>query len=153
MVLFPEHTHAAVVANSLDIRAALGGINGTFLQLLVDMAQLHTDPPVNFVEELRETLLRLNSHVNLVAARAPFLLVDIEFRNAAWWEAIAAEASRSVALPAGELNPARARALELARSTLMLAWHMARTDRESSLIEIGMSVLERRLTPRGVRSG
>ena len=137
MVLSPEHTYPGAVASPLDIRASLCDINGTFLQLLVDMAHLDTARRPQFVEELRTPLLRLKPQ--WIAARIPFLLVDIEFQNPAWWKAVAVESSRSVILPTRNLNLPRVSALKLARSTLMLAWHLARADRESSLIAMGMS--------------
>jgi hypothetical protein len=135
----PEHPSIALSWNPRDVRAPLADINASFLQLLAQMARSDTDSS-DFISELREALLKLADPVKSVAAGIPFLLVDLEFRNHAWWKACAASPSKVFPPPPRwTTSLPRLKALKLVRPALTLAWHLSRTDRESCLVALGMS--------------
>jgi hypothetical protein len=66
------------------------------------------------------------------AARKPFLLLDMEFANAEWWQTVR-RPSRSPPLPPLRGQFPRSSARALARATLSAAWHALRADRHVQL--------------------
>ena len=130
----PPSLHAS------DASAPLRAINESFLELLIDMAHLPGEPCSDFISTLRTQIGSLTQAPRAIALRTPVLLVDIEFRNPIWWKAVAATPSRLHAPTSVWLAPPpRARAVKLARAALTLAWHLARTDLESSLVLMGLT--------------
>jgi hypothetical protein len=136
----PEPSSIVVAWSPREVRAPLADINASFLELLVDMARSDSRGGSDFLSELREPLSRLAEPVKLLAARIPFLLLDVEFRNHAWWKACATNPAKAFPPPPTWTTALpRLNSLKLARPALVLAWHLARTDRESCLIAMGMS--------------
>lgn len=126
-------------SNSTDALAPICEINEQCLQMLVNASrhpQLSFD---SFLYHLFSLVSPLDDGAITTASRFPFLLVDFGFRDVHWWRrsvqnSLRADSDRSW------LNPfPRAAATTLARATLMLAWHTARTDAEATLGLLGIS--------------
>ncbi len=122
-----------------NVRAPLSDINEAFLRLLIDLANLPGHPASDFMAELRAALRHLSEPVTAIAARTPVLLVDMEFAHHTWWAGIIADRPKARAQRNWLTSFPRTRVIKVARSTLMLAWHVARTDPASSLVLMGMS--------------
>jgi hypothetical protein len=128
-----------------DALAPICDINEQCLQLLVETARAPKSSDKPSLRQLLPLIATLDSSTLAAAARFPFLLVDFGFRDPDWWTAITTrgdtEASELYWL-SPFLRPA---ATTLARSTIMLAWHTARTDAETSLVLLGITPAVARL--------
>lgn len=135
----------AVTGADADLRhpergAPLQDINHAFLQFLVELARSNAGQENGFVVALSRQLRALRSTPLARVARTPFLLLDMEFRNDIWWKALSKDALRAPTAPKTWLSQfPRTPSIKLARSALMLAWHLARTERESCPVLLGMS--------------
>ncbi|MGH8237153.1 MAG: hypothetical protein ACREXP_09050 [Steroidobacteraceae bacterium] len=73
------------------------------------------------------------------AARQPFSLIDMEFRDLGWWQAVNSNPKRSWKdRPWRAVTPKRP-TTQLAQTLLTSAWHMARADAEATAVVYGMS--------------
>src|SRR5882762_1506132 len=100
------HT-AASVLNELDaarsrILQPLQHANERCIEMLVQAARGDRKDTFPLVAQLREVLSQLTPEIRARAARKPYLLVDIQFGNDAWWQALKVSPTR----PA-PLTPAR----------------------------------------------
>ncbi|HEX4050657.1 MAG TPA: hypothetical protein VHY19_07270 [Steroidobacteraceae bacterium] len=68
-----------------------------------------------------------------------FLLVDMHFRSLEWWDTLAHHPMARRPLESCLVVFPRQRGITLSRSVLTLAWHVARTDRESAVVFLGLS--------------
>lgn len=92
----------------------------------------------SLVAPLRPRLQTLRAHAIHRAARQPFLLVDLEFTDLEWWQAVRSNPERqwkSRAWPPG--TPKRA-AVELTRATLVTTWHILRSDMSVARVALGL---------------
>ena len=121
-----------------DALAPICEINEQCLQMLVGAARQSRIPPDNFLFHLFSLVSPLNDASIVTAARFPFLLVDFGFRDPQWWRRIASRNSRAEAEPSWLVPYPRATAMKLARATLTLAWHTARTDADATLVLLGI---------------
>ena len=123
-----------------ELLAPLHEVNERCLDLIALVAKLDPqDAPFALVGPLRSLLRSTRPQLRRRAARQPFALVDMEFRDADWWQTVKSRPSRAWKdRPWRALVPKRA-AIQLAQATLMLAWHMARADTEATSIVFGMS--------------
>jgi len=93
-------------------------------------------PPV--IEALREQWLALDGASQQRLARCPYLLLDAGFAAPARWEQ--AVFNRGVMDAAGSRGCFGSRAgIALVRRSLLFAWHLARSNRLSARIVLGMS--------------
>lgn len=115
-------------------------VNERCLDLIALVAKLDPeDAPFALVGPLRSLLRGTRPILRHRAARQPFSLIDMEFRDAEWWRAVKSRPSRAwKERPWRALAPKRA-ATQLAQTTLMLAWHMTRADADATSIVFGMS--------------
>jgi len=123
-----------------ELLAPLHEVNERCLDLIALVAKLDPeDAPFALAGPLRSLLRGTRPHLRRRAARQPFALVDMEFRDAEWWQTVKGRPSRAwKERPWRALAPKRA-AIQLAQATLMLAWHMTRADTEATSIVFGMS--------------
>jgi hypothetical protein len=115
-------------------------VNERCLELIALVAKLSPeDAPFALVGPLRSLLRGTRPSLRRRAAHQPFALVDMELRDADWWQAVKHRPSRTFKdRPWRALAPKRA-AVQLAQSTLMLAWHMTRADAEATSVVFGMT--------------
>lgn len=126
-------------SNSNDALAPICEINEQCLQMLVNAsrhAQLSSD---SFLYHLFSLVSPLDDAAIATASRFPFLLVDFGFRDLHWWRKVAAKPVRADVDRSWLVPFPRATATKLARATLMLAWHTARTDAEATRVLLGIS--------------
>lgn len=118
---------------------ALCDVNERCLDLLIGTARMAAAPHSDFIAQLREPLCALGGSARTLAAGCPFLLVDMQFRNAEWWRAVSTHPTR--ARDAGTWLTAfpRQRAVALTRAALVLAWYTARTDRDAAVALFGLA--------------
>ena len=122
------------------VRAPLVDINEAFLELLIGAAKSKAGLAIDFIAEMGDALRALTRSEVGHLARTPFLLLDMEFQNDLWWNGASLSAAGVSTAEKMWLSPfPRASATKLVRSALMLAWHLARSERQSCLVAMGMS--------------
>lgn len=113
-------------------------VNERSLELLAEAAR--TDhPTARLVAHLRDPLNQMTPEARLRAARRPFLLIDMRFADLEWWTRARDNRLRSDATSRAPAYFPRARAIQLARATLMLAWHSVRADSTAANLTLGMT--------------
>ena len=126
-------------SNSKDALAPICEINEQCLRMLVNasrQSQLSSD---SFLYHLLSLVSPLDDGAIATAARFPFLLVDFGFRDVQWWRRVASKPMRADPDRSWLVHFPRATVTKLARATLTLAWHTARTDTDATLVLLGMS--------------
>jgi hypothetical protein len=123
-----------------EFLAPLHEVNEHCLDLIALVSKMEPeDAPFAMVGPLRSLLRGTRPIVRRRAARQPFALVDMNFRDAEWWTAVAQDPTRTWKdRPWRNASPKRA-AVQLTQATLMLAWHMTRADLEAASVVFGMS--------------
>jgi hypothetical protein len=123
-----------------ELLGPLHEVNERCLDLVTLVSKLDPDEaPFAMIGPLRPLLRGIRPTVRRRAARLPFALVDIEFRDVEWWRAVVSNPAHLWKdRPWRTGSPKRA-AIQLTHSTLMLAWHMSRSDSEATSIVFGMS--------------
>lgn len=130
----PEHLFVP------ELLASLQDVNERCLELIATAAKLPTDDaPFAIVGPLRSLLRSARAHVRRRAARQPLALVDLEFRDPEWWQAVKSQPTRAWKERAWRAASPRRAAEQLAHNTLVLAWHMSRADADATAIIFGMS--------------
>ena len=113
-------------------------INERCLELLAQAARGGRTGAFALVIPLRDLLVQMTPQARKRAAGNGFLLVDLEFANALWWLSVTNRPGRAAPAPRGRGGFHRAAAVQLARATLMLAWHNLRADPGSACM-LGIS--------------
>ena len=122
-----------------DLLGTLQSINRDFLLLLADLAAQCPYKPIGAVQLLTAQLCALQPDTAECASRFPFLLLDLHFSDSAWWTAAKDQRAYGVSDSTSWPAAIHARSLSIARSTLMLAWHTARTERDVAMVILGLS--------------
>ena len=112
--------------------------NERCIEMLVQAARDNDKRALPLVTQLREVLTRLTPEIRARAAGKPFLLVDFQFGNDAWWQELKSNPARPSLSPSGRGTFPRTSAVHLGRATLMLAWHSVRADVNASCL-LGIS--------------
>lgn len=118
--------------------AALHEINGRCLDLLAHAARTGAFAPFSLVGEIRAELLSSTPDSRRRAAARNFLLLDLEFRNAEWWQAISRYPEQPFRGTAWRPPFARRSAIGLTRATLMAAWQAIHSDPDAACILLAM---------------
>lgn len=87
----------------------------------------------------RDLWVRLDGPARRRASECPFLLADIQFRNAAWWQRAQNDASWHGGQPTAVRLFSRKPAIELMRDALLVAWSTARQDPRLAATLLAMS--------------
>ncbi len=117
---------------------ALHELNRRCIDHLAHAARRRTEDPLSLICAVRHELLVTTPGSRTLASTRAFLLLDLEFRNAGWWQTIAHHPERRIRKPA--LDPAfpRCAALPLTRATLITAWRSVCADPHSARILMGL---------------
>ena len=117
---------------------ALHELNRRCIDHLAHAARRRAEDPLSLICAVRQELLATTPGSRTLASARAFLLLDLEFRNAPWWQTIAHHPERQIRKPA--LDPAfpRCAALPLTRATLITAWRSACADPRSARILMGL---------------
>jgi len=127
--------------------APIAEINQRLLESLRDMANGATVATVatgvtgagrqpRLVTQLEQEWRRLDPLSLQRLSHCPYLLVDAAFGEPARWEQLLASAVGEAAVPGGYF--AGPQGVSLVRATLLLAWHLARSNRLSARMLLGM---------------
>jgi hypothetical protein len=113
-------------------------VNERCLELLIQDARSVRSGAFPLTAHLRALLIGLSPEIRMRAARRSLLLVNLEFSSAAWWQNLIANPTRPAPLPPWRGSFPKARAVSLARATLVIAWHSLRSD-PSAACPMGMA--------------
>ena len=113
-------------------------LNRRCIDHLAHAARRRAEDPLSLICAVRHELLVTTPGSRTLASTRAFLLLDLEFRNAGWWQTIAHHPERRIRKPA--LDPAfpRCTALPLTRATLITAWHSVCAYPRSARILMGL---------------
>jgi len=113
-------------------------INQRLLENLRDMASgaASAGRRPRLVVQLEEEWRRLDPATLQRLSHCPYLLVDAGFGEPAHWERLVASAVGDALVPSGYF--AGPRGVALVRRTLLLAWHLARSNRLGARLLLGM---------------
>jgi len=113
-------------------------INGFMLEILRATATADGHSSPRLVSGLRELWCELNAPAQQRLASCPYLLLDAGFSCRERWERLAPE--RGVMDGGGARGYfASPRGVALVRRTLVFAWHLARSNRLTARVLLGMS--------------
>ncbi len=116
---------------------ALFEINGHCLELMMEAASAPTRGMHPLLYRVRDPLMLLTPAARRRAARSRILLIDLRFNDAAYWMRLATASHRLIGSKGRTFFPRR-RAADLARSTLILAWHSLLASPEIAGVALGM---------------
>jgi hypothetical protein len=114
-------------------------VNERCLELLVHQARGEAIPSFPIVTTLREVLRQMTPETRKRAAARAFLLLDLEFQNAEWWETTHRYPQRQIHVVTWRGAFPRRSGLPLARATLLLAWQGCRADKDTACVLFGMA--------------
>jgi hypothetical protein len=139
-----EDFHPAPLSGAWDsaLLAPVAEINVQLLeclrQMAVDDLPESADAP-RLVTTLREDWRRLDALAQRRLAACPYLLLDAGFAQPQRWEWIGAVGVMDATVRGGYFSGRGA--VALVRRTLVFAWHLARSNRVSARVVLGMSAL------------
>lgn len=116
---------------------AIHEINERILELLVQMARSEASS-VMIRPSVRELLRQTTPEDRKRAAVRAYILVDLEFRNLPWWEAVRRSPEKPFAGYARRNPLPKRSAVPLARTLLMAAREAIRADKEIACLMLGV---------------
>lgn len=116
----------------------LSDINGQLLETLARQAAARVTGGT-LVNELRAEWLKLTAEHRVRLAACPYLFIDAGFADSGRWLEVAGCSVRDVAPACRAREGITLLAPELLRPTLMLAWHLARSNPLLARIALGMN--------------
>jgi hypothetical protein len=111
-------------------------VNARLLDLLAFESQPTNAPRLPRAIELGEILRQMDSGARARTAACQFLLVDAGFQDLQRWSRVGCETELADDCTGCFLRP---QAIELAHMTLVLAWSLARSNREAACVMLGLS--------------
>lgn len=117
---------------------ALRDINRRCIDFMAQAAHRRKEHPLSLICTVHGELRASTPASRERAADRAFLLLDLEFGNAPWWQAIVHDPERQIRK--ASLHPAfpRYAALPLTRATLIAAWRAVCADAHSAQILLGL---------------
>lgn len=112
-------------------------INERLLDLLAQMARAEASSAM-LRPSLRDLLRQTTPEARRRAAARAYLLVDLEFRNLPWWEAVKRSPEKPFAGHAGRNALPKRQAVPLARTLLMAAREAIRVDKEIACLMLSI---------------
>jgi len=131
-------TAAEMDPSAVSSLPALHDLNRRAIDLLAQTARRRTDHPLSLISAVKRELLASTPASRHQAAARAFLLLDLDFRNGSWWQAIAHDPNRRIRKPALQPSFPRETALPLTRATLIAAWRAVCADARSARILLGL---------------
>jgi hypothetical protein len=133
----PQSIGAAPTAAPPFPWEAIQEINERLLELLVQMARSEANSVI-LPPSLRDLLRQTSPEARKRAAARAYALVDLEFRNLAWWEAVRRSPEKPFAGYAGRNPLSKRSAVPLARTLLMAAREAIRADKKIACLMLGI---------------
>jgi len=138
-VLAGRGTIPSVIASQEDLLGTISSINGEFLQLITSPEFAPSYRGRQFLCALAPVLNELSPKAIAYALNFPFLFIDLRFNESRWWRGIPPLAE-TVVRDGSELSQeAMSRIRPLVRSALTLALHLARAERDTALVLLGLT--------------
>jgi hypothetical protein len=136
-----DEVHPAPLGGAWDsaLLAPVAEINEQLLECLRLMAHEQAPQAPRLVTLLRDDWRRLNAAALRRLSCCPYLLLDAGFAQPQRWDWIASAGVMEATARGGYF--ARAGGVGLVRRTLVLAWHLARSNRVTARVILGMSAL------------
>lgn len=116
----------------------LHDLNRRGVDLLAQTARRRPEHSLSLISALKRELFASTPASRDRAAARPFLLWDLDFHNAPWWQAIAHDPDRRIRKPTLQPEFPRETALPLTRATLIAAWRAVCADARSARILLGL---------------
>ena len=134
----PHRADPALPLSTEDPLKDLHAVNERLIELLIQAARSGEPPALALVAHLRGKLREMSPEGRSRAARRPFCLANMDFEMEREWDrGLARRNGSDSSWSARGLFP-RGPALQLARSTLTLAWYSARADGATAALTFGM---------------
>ena len=108
------------------------------VDLLAQTARRRPEHSLSLISALKRELFASTPASRDRAAGRPFLLVDLDFRNASWWQAIAHDPGRRIRKLGDQPAFPREVALPITRATLIAAWRTVCADARSAHVLFGL---------------
>lgn len=120
-------------------------LNHRCIELMAQAARRSRTHPLSLISTLQRELRESTPANRKRAADRPFLLLDMHFGNALWWQTVVHDPNRRIRRES--LQPAfpRSAALPLTRATLTAIWRSVCTDARSARILLGLDETVARL--------
>lgn len=117
---------------------AIRDLNHRGIELMAQAARRSRDSPLSLIGTLQRELRESTPAIRARAADRPFLLLDLEFSNATWWQAVVHDPNRRIRRES--LQPAfpQSATLPLTRATLIAIWRSVCTDARSARMLLGL---------------
>lgn len=116
---------------------AIQELNERSFELLVQVARSEADRAI-LPPSLRELLRESSPEGRKSAAARAYLLLDLEFRNLLWWEAVRRSPERPFAGQTGRIPLPKRAAISLARTLLMTTREAIRADAAIARLLLGI---------------
>jgi hypothetical protein len=107
-----------------------------FCELAIDSSP---DVPWSLVASNRDLWIRLDATARKRLAVFPFVIVDVRFKDEAWWRSAGQERPVALRAHAGSSAMPSTRYDYLVLETLMFAWQVAREDRHVAQLVFAMT--------------
>jgi hypothetical protein len=118
----------------LETLAPVHDVNERCIEMLAQIARGDRPDSLALVLQLKDLLTPLTPDSRARAARRPLLLTDLQFSNVPWWRRARDHPARPVPPPIGCGDFAKPAALQLARATVLVAWHSLRSSAQSAVL-------------------
>jgi hypothetical protein len=115
-------------------------LNEVMIETMVSLARRTEAPPMPFaiITPLRGIFRQIDASSRRRLAELPFLLIDLNFGDDEHWERLLQ--SRTISSGKEGRRPTRrVISISLARSVIVLAWHVAQSQPERALVHFGLS--------------
>src|SRR6185437_1061775 len=114
--------------------------NELFVEQMAEVAREEAERTTPEILRMhRELWVRLDGPARRRASQCPFLLADIQFRNAPWWERAQRDPRWHGGPPSSARLFLRKPAIDLTRDALVVAWYTARQDTRLAATFLAMS--------------
>lgn len=134
----PIRTAANMEPSGVAPLSVLHDLNRRGIDLLAQTARRRPEHSLSLISALKRELFASTPASRDRAAGRAFLLLDLDFRNASWWQQIAHDPERRIRKPAHQPAFPRETALPLTRATLIAAWRAISADALSARILLGL---------------
>ena len=113
-------------------------LNHRVIELMAQTARRNRNSALSLISTLQPELRESTPASRAQAADRPFLLLDLEFSNASWWQTVVRDPNRRIRRESRQPAFLRSAALPLTRATLTAIWRAVCTDARSARILLGL---------------
>ena len=142
-VYLPARRDSTHPANDMASSAALSlpatrDLNHRAIELMAQTARRTRTPALALIRTLQQELRESTPASRARAADRPFLLLDLEFGNATWWQTVMRDPNHRIHREPLQPTFPRSAALPLTRATLTAIWRSVWTDAHAARILLGL---------------